>query len=209
MVRVAGLKVQMRANQGYIDNKTRMTAAEQYTAVMAESRKFMEKQMRVYREALLPRLREAGVCFVGPKELSRAEKSALEDLFWDEIYPVLTPMAVDASRPYPVLAGRTLNLALLIEPEAAPAMEPLFAFVQVPTLLSRFYPVPEAEEGEAQETARPTAAAGEGHSEPPGDGEEAGRSASPSVASSSAIYFIRSRFGPRRAGAPGKTVHFA
>ncbi|MDY0323254.1 MAG: polyphosphate kinase 1 [Candidatus Carbobacillus sp.] len=142
MVRVAGLKQQMHAPHPIIDNKTQMTATEQYTAVMQEARRFVQKQMAVYNDVLTPLLEQEGIVFRRPKDLTREEREALEEWFWDTVYPVLTPMAVDASRPFPVLANRSLNLALLIEPEMslhsahAPG-EPLFAFVQVPHLLPR------------------------------------------------------------------------
>lgn len=142
MVRVAGLKQQMHAPHPIIDNKTQMTATEQYVAVMQAAKRFVQRQMSVYNDVLTPLLEQEGIVFRRPKDLTRDERDALEEWFWDTVYPVLTPMAVDASRPFPVLANRSLNLALLIEPEIplhsahAPG-EPLFAFVQVPHLLPR------------------------------------------------------------------------
>ncbi|MDI3328887.1 MAG: RNA degradosome polyphosphate kinase [Alicyclobacillaceae bacterium] len=142
MVRIAGLKEQIKTGSNVPDNKTRMSAAEQWDAALRRSGDFMREQMRAWNEVLVPRLREAGIAFVTAKQLNREQKAYVSDLFARMIYPVLTPMAVDASRPFPMLLNRSLNLAVLIESEE-PEKEPyLFAFVQVPSVLPRFVELP-------------------------------------------------------------------
>ncbi|CAB3393649.1 RNA degradosome polyphosphate kinase [Kyrpidia spormannii] len=146
MVRIAGLKEQIKTGSNVPDNKTKMSAMEQWDAALRRSRDFMRDQMHAWREVLVPLLEEAGISFIGAKQLNREQKAYISDLFDRMIYPVLTPMAVDASRPFPMLLNRSLNLAVLIESED-PEKEPyLFAFVQVPSVLPRFIKLP-AEDG--------------------------------------------------------------
>ncbi|PTQ52729.1 MAG: Polyphosphate kinase [Brockia lithotrophica] len=157
MVRVGGLRMQLRSPVPVVDKKTRMTAREQYEAVMAETRRFAERQLAVYRK-LLEELAREGLVFCTYRDLSPEERDAVDELFEAEIYPVLTPMAVDVSRPYPVLSERSLGLAVYLEPQEGPGAEPMFAFVQLPSVLPRVYELPPREmsvpgTGEALEEA--------------------------------------------------------
>ncbi|GMA51373.1 polyphosphate kinase [Alicyclobacillus contaminans] len=145
MVRVAGLKAQMKAGSSVRDNKTQMSAAEQWDAALHRSRSFQSKQVDTWNDVLVPLLRDAGISFVSAQELNETQRDYVSDLFTRMIYPVLTPMAVDASRPFPMLANRSLNLAVLISSES-PEEEPyLFAFVQVPSVLNRLFELPAAD----------------------------------------------------------------
>lgn len=145
MVRIAGLKDQIKSGRNIIDNKTEMTAKEQWEKALDKSRTFMQRMMEVWNHTFLPLLAEQKIYFLKPRELSREQKAYLADLFDRMIYPVLTPMAVDASRPFPMLLNRSLNLALLIESEDQEKGKNLFAFVQVPSVLPRFVEVPDEE----------------------------------------------------------------
>jgi len=144
MVRVGGLRMQLRSPVPVVDKKTRMTAREQYEAVMAETRRFLERQLAVYRK-LLEELAREGFVVCTYRDLSPEEQDAVDELFEAEIYPVLTPMAVDVSRPYPVLTERSLGLAVYLEPQEGPGAEPMFAFVQLPSVLPRVYELPPRE----------------------------------------------------------------
>jgi len=178
MVRVGGLHIQLRAPGPVVDGKTRMTAREQYEAVMAETHRFMDRQLSVYRR-LLQELAQEGFIFCSYRDLTAEERDSLDDLFEAEIYPVLTPMAVDVSRPYPAFSERSLGLAVYLEPQEGPGAEPMFAFVQLPTVLPRIYELPSQKvtetvpsgEGEVETGDSPSAFFVEGEK-----GREAGHS---------------------------------
>ncbi|KPV44548.1 RNA degradosome polyphosphate kinase [Alicyclobacillus ferrooxydans] len=142
MVRVAGLKELVNSKSNAVDSKTGMSAFEQWIEVLEKSRKFMNQQGQVWNEVLLPLLHQAGFPIVTTKDLNRDQKDYLSDLFTRMIYPVLTPMAVDASRPFPMLLNGSLNLAVLIETDEPEKEEYLFAFVQVPSVLPRIVALP-------------------------------------------------------------------
>ena len=113
MVRVASLKDQQEAGYSRPDIAG-MTPAEQLTAISGELHRFAEQQYRTYR-SLIPKLAEAGVEIVTSHEMLEPEDAAFVDRFFQEsIYPVLTPMAVDSSRPFPLIRNKTLNIALLL-----------------------------------------------------------------------------------------------
>ncbi|WAH36947.1 RNA degradosome polyphosphate kinase [Alicyclobacillus dauci] len=147
MVRIAGLKDQIKIGSNAPDNKTRMSASEQWDAALRRSSSLMSQQTKAWKETLVPLLQEAGLSFVSGTQLNPEQSTYVSDLFHRMIYPVLTPMAVDASRPFPMLLNRSLNLAVLIKSDA-PEKEPyLFAFVQVPSVLPRFIELPTSGEG--------------------------------------------------------------
>ena len=76
---------------------------------------FCEKQYTTYNRALLPKLSEEGLEIISFSELSEKEMDFLEEYFHKNIYPVLTPMAIDSSRPFPLIQNKTLNIAALIK----------------------------------------------------------------------------------------------
>lgn len=142
MVRIGGLKEQMKQGSTLEDNKTRMSASEQWAACLKRSANFVKEQMHAWNDVLVPMLQEAGVFFLKPDQLNKEQQGFVDRMFSNMIYPVLTPMAVDASRPFPMLLNRSLNLAVLIA-SATPEKEPyLFAVVQVPSVLNRFIEIP-------------------------------------------------------------------
>lgn len=144
MVRIAGLKEAIKNGNHLIDSKTHMTASEQWHAALAQSFAFMEKQMSAWNDILVPLLKQSGIFFVTEHDLTPEQKVYLAGLFTRMVYPVLTPMAVDASRPFPLLSNCSLNLAVLIESEHPEKGPYLFAFVQVPSVLPRVIECPTA-----------------------------------------------------------------
>lgn len=76
---------------------------------------FCEKQYTTYNRSLLPKLSEAGLEIVTFNSLSEKEEEFLEEYFHKNVYPVLTPMAIDSSRPFPLIQNKTLNIAALIK----------------------------------------------------------------------------------------------
>ena len=107
---------------------------------------FCEKQYTTYNRALLPKLSEEGLEIISFSELSEKEMDFLEEYFHKNIYPVLTPMAIDSSRPFPLIQNKTLNIAALIKSRNKNKKEKKeydIATVQVPSVLPRVILLPQ------------------------------------------------------------------
>src|SRR5262249_44014430 len=134
MVRVAGLSHLADGNAG--PDLARMTPAEQLAAISERAHAMVAALYRLTTCELLPALDVAGARIVSWENLEPRRRVALGDFFRDAILPVLTPLAIDASRPFPLLASLSLNLALRLD--AAPDEEqPRRAIVPGPPGLSR------------------------------------------------------------------------
>ncbi len=94
-----------------------------------------------YARSLKPSLKREGIQVTRGKKLNASQKEYLEKYFHRSVYPVLTPMVVDSSRPFPLLLNRSLNIAVLLANQEN-ADEPIFATVQVPAVMDRLVPVP-------------------------------------------------------------------
>jgi polyphosphate kinase len=114
MVRVASLKDQV--NAGYMKpDIAGMTAEQQLQAVLSATHDFVEMQYSTYNRMIVPGLsKEAKLEVRSYDELVPDEKSFVDDYFAEEVYPVLTPMAVDSSRPFPLIRNKTLNIGALL-----------------------------------------------------------------------------------------------
>ena len=114
MVRVASL--QDMVNAGYKKRDIAgMTAAEQLQAILDDTHSFMQRQYWTYNRQLLPALRENGLDIVEKYgDLTEEEKAFVDKYFENEVFPVLTPMAVDNSRPFPLVRNKSLNLCALL-----------------------------------------------------------------------------------------------
>ncbi len=144
MVRVASLKDMVHANYKKRDIAG-MTAAEQLAAINAATRKLVDTQYSTYMRSLLPLLEKEGIRIIDAHEDLTAEQGEFVDrYFMDCVYPVLTPMAVDASRPFPLIRNKTLNIAALLGSRHSDE-EPMFATVQVPSVLPRIVQIPGGE----------------------------------------------------------------
>ncbi|XEC96468.1 polyphosphate kinase 1 [Paenibacillus tarimensis] len=141
-VRVAGIQDQIKAGYNKIDF-TGYAPAGLWKRLMKRTSQMVSEQYRTYRE-LLRGLSKEGICFKTMNELTAAQESAMEIFFREIVFPVLTPMAVDQSRPFPLVHTKELYLAVLLrkEDEFQEEEEPFFAIVQVPSILSRFIQVP-------------------------------------------------------------------
>jgi polyphosphate kinase len=100
------------------------------------ARDLMARHARVYAEMLQPALAESGIEILRWKELTDPEQASIHQLFKERIYPVLTPLVVDPSHPFPYISNLSLSLAVMIADPATGAT--LFARVKVPPLLPRF-----------------------------------------------------------------------
>ncbi|EKU46587.1 RNA degradosome polyphosphate kinase [Staphylococcus massiliensis] len=136
MVRVAGLKDQVKLGYDKPENKAQLTPEEQLTEIEKKNRVNVTKQYERYNE-LLDELRNYQVEMVRPEELSEAQLQQLEEIFKNDILPTLTPLGIDAYRPFPKLNNKTLNIFVDIDTDE----EINSAIVQIPTLLDRFIPI--------------------------------------------------------------------
>ena len=115
MIRVSGLKEQIIEG---VTQKSRdgMTAGEQLQAIRERLRPMLAEQMRCLNEEVLPQLAANGIHLVSYKDLEKEEKKRLEKYFSKNIFPVLTPQAVDVSHPFPYVSNLSLNIGLTVEP---------------------------------------------------------------------------------------------
>ena len=166
MVRVASLQDQK--NAGYKKKDIAgMTAAQQLTAILEDTHAFVGQQYWTYNRQLIPELRDNGIVIVkDTDDLTGADRKMLTEFFETEVFPVLTPMAVDNSRPFPLIRNKSLNLGALVahREDAGPSIlghtrkgkksakkqEKIryeFATVQVPSVLPRFVRLPDRADG--------------------------------------------------------------
>jgi polyphosphate kinase len=118
-----------------------MTAKEQLRAVLENVHDFVDKQYEIYNDQLLPALLSKGIMICEAKDLSNKDSDYVDRYFDEYVYPVLTPMAVDSSRPFPLIRNKTLNIAaLLTKKEGKDDVD--FATVQVPNVLPRVIEIP-------------------------------------------------------------------
>ena len=153
MVRVASLKDMVHADYRKCDIAG-MTATEQLAAINVKTRALVEQQYNTYNRSLVPLMRQNGIQVLDAYEdLDEKQQKCVDRYFDENVYPVLTPMAVDASRPFPLIRNKTLNIAALIvkrgeKEKKAEKDEVEFATVQVPGILPRLVPVPSENPGE-------------------------------------------------------------
>jgi polyphosphate kinase len=137
MIRVAGVKRKVMAGIGDPgpDGRSPVQALREIQAV---TQKQLAEQADLVKRVLVPELREAGVTIERFGDLARSEQEALGHVFEREIFPVLTPQAVDRGRRFPHVSNDSLNLIVVLKGEDGSR----FARVKVPALLPRFVPVP-------------------------------------------------------------------
>ena len=158
MIRVASLKDMVHAEYTKPDIAG-MTPKEQLKAISEKTHEMVQVQYSTYNRSLLPALAHIGLNIISTHEALTPEQAAYVDEYFEEnIYPVLTPMAMDSSRPFPLIRNKTLNIGALIqkkdsglsaktEKKEGKKEELEFATVQVPSVLPRFITLP-AKEGE-------------------------------------------------------------
>lgn len=139
MIRYAGLKDQADAG---VDKRTPdgMTPKEQLKAISEKLHPLVARHRKVLGSEILPALEQHGVSLVPMDKLSEGDKAAVEKFFEEELFPVLTPLAVDASHPFPRLPN--LSFSLMIEAFDPNEEEEKTAIVQVPSVLPRFLRLP-------------------------------------------------------------------
>ena len=115
MVRVASLKDMVHAKYKKRDIAG-MTATEQLSAINKQARELVNIQYSTFSRSLMPLLRKEGIYLLDAHEDLNEEQARFVDrYFMENVYPVLTPMAVDASRPFPLVRNKSLNIAALLK----------------------------------------------------------------------------------------------
>ncbi len=138
MIRVSGIKQQIAAGVQK-PSADGLTPSEQLLAIRRALQPILEQKRTLFFEDLLPSLRDSGIHLVHYDDLNAAQREFLRDYFEREIFPVLTPLAVDTSRPFPHISNLSLNLAVAIQD---PEKGELFARVKVPEVLPRLIAIP-------------------------------------------------------------------
>ena len=138
MVRVAGLKRRIATGLA-VKSSSGKTPKEVHESVLARSYQLMQEHAQTFSDTILPALIANGIEILRWDEITDEEQDALSKLFVDQIFPVLTPLAVDPSHPFPYISGLSLNLAIVVRNPQTD--KELFARVKVPPSLPRFLSV--------------------------------------------------------------------
>ena len=135
MVRVATLKRRIATGLA-IKGPTGEQPKEVLASVLAQVKRMVTDHAEFFRDDVAPKLLDEGIEIVDWEKLTTEEREYLDTLFTDRVFPVLTPLSVDPSHPFPYISGLSLNLAILVKnPENG---EDVFARVKVPPLMPRF-----------------------------------------------------------------------
>jgi len=138
MVRVAGLKRRIAAGVA-VPSASGMLPRDLHDAILNRTRELVAEESEVFATDIRPALAEHGIEILRWDELTPDERSQMTLLFETRIFPVLTPLAVDPSHPFPYISGLSVNLAILLRNPITGVRQ--FARVKVPTILSRFIPL--------------------------------------------------------------------
>jgi polyphosphate kinase len=148
MIRVSGLKEALEEDVTEL-SPDGMTITEQLGEIRARLLPMFDAQMRCLREEILPQLKAEGIEVVAYDSLSEDERRQADEYFTDDVFPVLTPQAVDSAHPFPYISGLSLNLGLMVEPvpehgitrSLTGGVEARFARIKVPPLMPRLVKV--------------------------------------------------------------------
>lgn len=140
MVRVGSLVDQINADFKLPD-PAGLTPAQQLTEIMDVTRELVAEQERICRDMIVQELPELGFRLISIADLTSQELDYLKQYFLRTVYPVLTPMAIDYVRPFPLIFNKSLNIAIMFKSDDPDEMEYDFATVQVPSGLPRFVPL--------------------------------------------------------------------
>lgn len=147
MIRVSGLKEELE--QGITDVSADGTSpAEQLGQIRQQAVKLVAEQARVLREEILPQLNAAGVQLISYDSLSHHEKENLKDYFMEKVFPILTPLAVDPSHPFPYISPLSINIGLMVEAPKemkllgrGKTLQSRFVRIKVPSCVPRLMPI--------------------------------------------------------------------
>ena len=135
MIRVASVKRKLESGVTK-KNTAGFTPFELMAEISKRTQELIARQTKCFQTDILPKLAQNGIEITDWENLTEDEKKYINKIFTNKIFPVLTPLAVDPSHPFPYISGLSLNLAVLVkQPETN---EELFARVKVPASLPRF-----------------------------------------------------------------------
>jgi polyphosphate kinase len=141
-VRVAGLKEQVLAAVA-VASPDGMSPLDQLRCIRARVESLTDRQVGLFNRGIVPALAEAGIALVRGDQVTKRELSLLHSVFRQQIFPVLTPLAVDPGHPFPYISHLSLNLAVMVrDPQRH---QQRFARVKVPPVLPRFIPLVEGQ----------------------------------------------------------------
>ncbi|HEX4180142.1 MAG TPA: RNA degradosome polyphosphate kinase [Caulobacteraceae bacterium] len=150
MVRVAGLKGQVRESVRVV-SQDGMTPAEQLERVNASTAVLMTEQQRQWRD-LHGELRAAGLHLIEGADINASERAWLTEIFESQVFPVLTPLAIDPAHPFPFIPNLAFSLVLRLKRDND--SRPLYALVPVPAQVSRFWQLPAGSNGRSRRPVR-------------------------------------------------------
>lgn len=147
MIRVSGLKEELEGNVTEL-SPDGMTPSEQLEEIRKRVAPMLQQQTACLREQILPELQAAGIHVVSYDALTVDEQKGLNEYFMEKVFPILTPLAVDQSHPFPYISPLSLNLGLMVETPVGHVPgdpkhkhEPRFVRIKVPSLVPRLVPV--------------------------------------------------------------------
>ena len=140
MVRVAGLKAQVREGVRVL-SQDGLTPVEQLERLNADAADLMADQQRRWRQ-LCTELADEGLRLVAPADVTEREKEALEEVFANQLFPVLTPLAIDPAHPFPFIPNLAFSLVLKLKRLSDARL--LYALVPIPAQVARFWELPRA-----------------------------------------------------------------
>jgi polyphosphate kinase len=144
MVRVSSLQQQVAAGVAEM-TADGLTATEQLNLLRAEVGPMLQRAASFFQDELAPELKAAGIQILDYSELNRDQLRAMRDYFREEIFPVLTPLALGPGHPFPHISNLSLNLAVVVRD---PQVGERFARMKIPGVLPRFVPCPAPEGAE-------------------------------------------------------------
>jgi polyphosphate kinase len=148
MIRISALKEELE-EEIVEPSPDGMTPAEQLDEICRRLQPMVEKQMRCLRKEVMPLLEREGIAVLSYKELTEKEQRAATRYFMENVFPILTPQAVDPGHPFPYVSNLSLNLGLMVESCDEPGgalnslfnKEPRFARIKLPPSVKRLVPV--------------------------------------------------------------------
>ncbi|MBK8549699.1 MAG: hypothetical protein IPL53_01055 [Ignavibacteria bacterium] len=138
MIRVAGLKRQVKSKVNELTTDG-MSAQEQRDTIYEILTPLVEEEHKIFNDVIIPELAENNIRFFKYDELNDDDRKKTDEYFEDEIFPVLTPLAIDNVHPFPNLINRSLALIIILDDPDTKEVEEKVCVIQIPNNISRFY----------------------------------------------------------------------
>jgi len=140
-IRVAGLIQQVDNNVVESGGIDALGPREQLRRIHSVVASLVDDQYRCWREQLIPALAAEGITFATATALNAGELAWVRTYFEEQVFPVLTPLAIDQSHPFPQLGNKTLNIVVSLDDPSTPELDRHFAILPVPRVLPRIVPI--------------------------------------------------------------------